>query len=180
MFLGKSFHVRPENPMRDRVATLIRGRRERLTRALGRPLTRPVSDLSPLVPEARRHMLEDARELYWNELEWENITEEEATEGAPLSELTFPGLLAFVRGLLLTEVQPDALAPAMPRPEVVEDLLEFLADRIVDLEERLAAPDDDDDPAQARAELETTDRLLDLVLYQYHGLDAAAVEKLEA
>lgn len=166
--------------MRDRVATLIRGRRERLTRALGRPLSQPVADRSPLTPEARRHMLDDARDLYWNELEWENITEEEATDGAPLSELTFPGLLAYVRGLLLTEVQPDALAPAMPRPEVVEDLLAFLAERVVDLEERLSEPDDDDDPAQLRAELETTDRLLDLVLYQYHGLDPVAVEELEA
>ena len=167
--------------MRDRVATLVRGRRERLTRSLGRPLRQPVSDRSPLAPDARRHMLEDARELYWNELEWENITEEEATEGTPLAELTFPGLLAFVRGLLLTEVQPDALAPAMPRPEVVDDLLHFLAERIVDFEERLSTPqDDDDDPVQLRSEFETTDRLLDLVLYQYHGLDPATVEELEA
>lgn len=166
--------------MRDRVATLIRGRRERLTRALGRPLTEPVSDRSPLADDARRHLLEDAQDLYWNELEWENLTEEEATDGTPLSELTFPGLLAFVRGLLLTEVNPDALAPAEPRPEVVDDILVFLAERIVDLEEKISAPGDDDDPAQLKSECDTTDRLLDLVLYQYHGLDPELVEGLEA
>lgn len=165
--------------MRDRVATLIRGRRERLTRALGRPLAEPMSDRSPLSEEARRHLLEEAQDLYWNELEWENLTEEEATDGAPLSELTFPGLLAFVRGLLLTEVNPDALAPAEPRPAVVEDILAFLAGRIVELEERLSAPGDDDDPAQLRSEFDTTDRLLDLVLYRYHGLAPEIVERLE-
>lgn len=166
--------------MRDRVATLVRGRRERLARALGRPLTEPVSDRSPLADDARRHLLEDAQDLYWNELEWENLTEEEATDGAPLSELTFPGLLAFVRGLLLTEVNADALAPAEPRPEVVNDILSFLADRIVELEERLSSPGDDDDPTQLRSEFDTTDRLLDLVLYQYHGLAPELVEGLEA
>lgn len=166
--------------MRDRVATLIRGRRERLTRAPGRPLAEPVSVGTPLTDEARRHLLEDAQDLYWNELEWENLTEEEATDGEPLSELTFPGLLAFVRGLLLTEVNPDALAPAEPRPEVVDEILVFLAGRIVELEERLSAPDDDDDTDQLRSEFDTTNRLLDLVLYRYHGLDAALVEGLEA
>ena len=166
--------------MRDRVATLVQGRRERLTRALGRPLEDPVSEPTPLTEEARRHLLEDARDLYWNELEWENLTEEEATDGEPLSELTFPGLLAFVRGLLLTEVNPDALAPAEPRPQVVEDIMTFLGGRIVELEESLSSPGEDDDVDQLRAERDTTDRLLDLVLYLYHGLDAAKVEALEA
>ena len=166
--------------MRDRVATLVQGRRERLTRALGRPLPEPVSVQTPLAEEARRHLLEEAQDLYWNELEWENITEEEATEGTPLSELTFPGLLAFVRGLLLTEVNPDALAPAEPRPQVVDDILAFLGGRVVELEERISNPADDDDVDQLRAERDTTDRLLDLVLYQYHGLDVELVEGLEA
>ena len=165
--------------MRDRVATLSRGRRERLTRALKQPLAEPVSVGTPLTDEARRHLFGEAEDLYWNELEWEHLTEEEATDGAPLSELTFPGLLAFVRGLLLTEVNPDALAPAEPRPQVVDEILMFLAGRIVELEERLSTPADEDDPAQLRAEFDTTDRLIDLVLYQYHGLDSAQIERLE-
>ncbi len=165
--------------MRDRVATLIRGRRERLTRALEHPLAEPTAGATPLSDEARQHLFSEGRDLYWNELEWEHLTEEEATDGAPLSELTFPGLLAFVRGLLLTEVNPDALAPAEPRPQVVEDLLGFLAGRLVELEETLSRPGDDEDPDQLRSEFDTTDRLVDLVLYLYHGLEAAEIERLE-
>lgn len=167
--------------MRDRVATMIRGRRERLARNLGHPLAEPMRDASRLPPESHRHLLDEAQELYWNELEWENITEEEATEdgSAPLSEMTFPGLLAFVRGLLLTQVNPDALAPAEPRPQVVEDILTFLARRIVELEEALAVPDPDDE-VRLRGELVTTDRLLDLVLYRYHGLGEDEIERVEA
>jgi len=165
--------------MRDRVATLIRGRRERLTRALKHPLAQPVSVGTPLTDEARQHLFGEAEDLYWNELEWEHLTEEEATEGVPLSELTFPGLLAFVRGLLLTEVNPDALAPAEPRPQVVDDILGFLTGRVVELEERLSNPAADDDPAQLRTEFDTTDRLIDLVLYQYHGLNSDQIERLE-
>jgi hypothetical protein len=166
--------------MRDRVATLIRGRRERLARALGHPLAQPEQDDTPLTEAARTHLLEEGRDLYWNELEWEHITEEEATEGPPLSELTFPGLLAFVRGLLLTEVQPDALAPAEPRPQVVEDLMAFLAGRILELEEAINADPPGDELGRLEGELTTTDRLLDLVLYRYHGLADEEVEQVEA
>lgn len=125
-------------------------------------------------------MLEEAEELYWNELEWEHLTEEEATDGSPpLSELTFPGLLAFVRGLLLDQVNPDSLAPAEPRPQVVEDILVFLARRVVELEESLAVPEPEDEERQ-RGEMVMTDRLLDLVLYRYHGLSGPDVERVEA
>jgi hypothetical protein len=166
--------------MRDRVATLIQGRRERLTRALGRPLAPPVQDDTPLPEASRTHLLEEARDLYWNELEWEHLTEEEATEGPPLSELTFPGLLAFVRGLLLTEVQPDALAPAEPRPQVVEDLMAFLGNRLLELEEAIDTAPPADELSRLQGELKTTDRLLDLVLYRYHGLAEDEVEEVEA
>jgi hypothetical protein len=164
--------------MTDRVATLIRGRRDRLARLLGHPLRTPHQDESPLTSDSRQHLFEEAEDLYWNELEWEHLTEEEATEGSPpLSELTFPGLLAFVRGLLLTHVNPDALAPAEPRPQVVDDVLGFLARRVLGLEEKLAGEVDDE--ARLRGELVMTDRLLDLVLYRYHGLTDDEVERVE-
>lgn len=165
--------------MTHRPATLIQGRRERLARALGRPLANPRADDSPLSDDARRHLLEEAEDLYWNELEWEHITEEEATDGPPLAELAFPGLLAFVRGLLLTQVNPDALAPAEPRPQVVEDVMRFLARRVLELEEKLGASQVDE-PERLQGELVMTDRLLDLVLYRFHGLAADEVEKVEA
>ncbi|HKK93744.1 MAG TPA: hypothetical protein VJ925_09925 [Longimicrobiales bacterium] len=164
--------------MNDRVATLLDGRRSRLARALGRPLERPEGHPSTLPEESREHLLSEARDLYWNELEWENLMEEEATDvGEPLHELMFPGLLAFVRGLLLTEANPDALAPAEPRPEVVEDLLRFLAGRLLEIDEQLAR--DPDSAEQLEAERLATDRLIDLVLHRFHGLDAGDVAALE-
>jgi hypothetical protein len=169
-----------EDTMTDRVSTLLGGRRERLERLLGRGLTRPRGgEGQPLDGRTRSFLREEAEDLYWNELEWENITDEEALEEGPLTELAFPGFLAFVRGLLLTEVMPDALAPASPRPEVVEDVLAFLAARVVELEDGLAGPDPDGEE-RMRAELDMTSRLVDLGLYRYHELSKADVERVEA
>jgi hypothetical protein len=164
--------------MNDRVTTLLASRRARLERLLGRSLGQPrTGPRTSLSPKVRSFLLEEAEDLYWNELEWEHVTDEEALEEGPLAELTFPGFLAFVRGLLLTEVMPDAKAPASPRPEVVEDILSFLASRVVDLEDGTT---DVDDEERLPLELATTSRLLDLVLYRYHELDASDIERVEA
>lgn len=166
--------------MTDRVSTLLGGRRERLERLLGRPLEAPhTGPRSPLTDKVRSFLLEEAEDLYWNELEWENITEEESVEGEPLTELAFPGFLAFLRGLLLTEVMPDAKAPASPRPEVVEDILGFLSARVVELEDGLSAPEPDG-LERLSLERDLTSRLIDLVLYRYHELTATEVERVEA
>lgn len=168
--------------MADRVGTLLGGRRERLERLLSRKLSAPQTGSgTTLSPEVREHLGEEAQDLYWNELEWENITDEEALEGGPLAEMAFPGFLAYIRGLLLTEVMPDALAPASPRPEVVEDVLTFLAARIVELEDGLSDPDPDDDEAEVlQREKKLANRLIDLVLYRYHGLSGEEVERVES
>jgi hypothetical protein len=166
--------------MTDRVSTLLGGRRERLERLLGRSLELPqTGPRSPLSPKIRAFLKEEAEDLYWNELEWENITDEEALEGGPLTELAFPGFLAFIRGLLLTEVMPDAKAPASPRPEVVEDVPGFLAQRVVELEDGLAKPEADRED-RMREELDMTSRLVDLVLYLFHQLGYADIERVEA
>jgi len=165
--------------MSDRIATLIEGRRERMSRLLGRPLAQPEAAASPLSPEARKHLLDDAVDLYWNELEWEHLTEEEAVDqGEPLIELMFPGLLAFVRGLLLTRVNPDALAPAAPRPVVVEDFLAFLGGRVMELHDELSEAQGED-RVRLEGELKMTNRLVDLVLYQFHGLTPGDIHLLE-
>lgn len=164
--------------MTDRASTLIGGRRERIERALGRALERPASD-GPVPEENRNYLKGEAVDLYWNELEWEHITDEEALDQGALPTQTFPGLLALVRGLLLDEVMPDSLSPANPRPRVVEDVLDFLAQRVVELEEGLAEPD----PAERsklEAELAMTSGLIDQVLYLYHGLNADDIERVEA
>lgn len=166
--------------MNERVKTLLEGRRERLESVLGRELTTPRgADDPPLTEERREYLLEEARDLYWNELEWENLTEEERLEEGAFTEMAFPGLLAFVRGLLLQETMPDALAPARPRPEVVEDLLSFLAGRVVELRDEM--PDiPGEETRRMEIELAMTSRLVDLVLYELHELDEGEVERVES
>jgi hypothetical protein len=155
----------------DSTSDLVRHRRARLEQTIGRSLREPEAADSPLPETQRRYLLDEARELYWNDLEWENVTGEEELEGGPLTQLTFPGVLAFVRGLLLTEVQSDSLAGAAPRPQVVDDLLEFLAGRVIELENGLAtAETEEDDPDRRRTDLDMTSALLDQVLMLYHGV----------
>jgi hypothetical protein len=166
--------------MTDRANTLLDARRERLERVLGRPLDPPVSEgTAPLSDEARRYLLGEAENLYWNDLEWEHITDEEALEEGPVTQLAFPGFLAFVRGLLLHEVMPDSLAPATPRPQVVADILRFLAERVVELEDGLTEAEEEDGET-LRAELDMTSHLIDLVLYQFHRVSREEMERIEA
>jgi hypothetical protein len=162
----------------DRASALIVGRREHLSRILGRPLPRPPRT-PPAAFEVRRHLREEAEELYWNELAWEHITSEEGLGDGSLLEMAFPGFLAFMRALLLQEVLPDAMGPAEPRPEVAEDVLRFLGERVVSLEEEIAAEHGAERDRLA-SELGVTSRLLDVVLYRFHGLSPADVERVEA
>lgn len=166
--------------MTDRASTLVEARRERLERILGRSLKPPRGTArDPLTAEAREYLAEEARNLYWNDLEWERITDEEALDQGPIAQLAFPGFLAFIRGLLLHEVMPDSQAPASPRPQVVEDVLSFLAQRVVELEDGLpSVPKGDVDAI--RGELDLTSQLVDLVLYQFHGVGPKDVERIEA
>lgn len=162
-----------EQPARDvleKGKSFLARRRNRLARVIQRPLE-PVPGGGDLPEDRRRFLLEEAEELYWNELSWEQVTEEEGLAESGLVELTFPGFLAFVEGLLLREVMPDSLAPASPRPEVVENILEFLATRCVELE----GSEDD----EAGVEREVTVRLIDLVLYRQHDIDVEEYEHLE-
>ena len=162
--------------MNDRATTLLEGRREKMECALGRPLAVPEpaggADLSG--PE-RDHLRDAATDLYLNELAWENITDEEEVEGEPLAELAFPGFLAFIQGLLLDQVMPDSLAPANPRPEIAEEVVRFLAERVVALQDGMGGAGEDGDEQGAR-DLALTDRLLDLVLFRLHGVDPADAE----
>jgi hypothetical protein len=91
--------------------------------------------------------------------------------GSELVELAFPGFLTFIDGLLLKQATQDSKVPASPRPEVVEDVLLFLATRYLEL-----LPEVDE---SARLEREMTERLIDLVLYRLHGISVDAAERLE-
>ena len=166
--------------MTDRETTLLAGRVKRIEQILGHPLPPPLAPpSSPLQDQERDYLRETAQEFYWNELEWENLTNEERLGEEFLTELAFPGFLAFVRGLLLSTTMPDSLAPPRPSPEVVQDLLGFLAARVVELEEQ-AALSEGEDREHRGAELKMTSRLLDLVLYALHGFGPEEVGKVEA
>lgn len=167
----------------ERAQAYLRQRRTRLSRLIQRPLSPPAPS-GDLDAEHRRFLREEAEELYLNELSWEQLTEEEGLAESGLVEFTFPGFLAFTEGLLLREVMPDSLAPARPRPEVVEDILEFLALRCVQLADAAASSLDADavdaeDAEAAAMEREVITRLMDLVLYRQHGIDVEEVERLE-
>jgi hypothetical protein len=145
---------------------------------LGRELKPGPSSPDPLPGKDRAYLLETAEEFYWNELEWEKLTEEEKLDPGFLADLAFPGFLAFVRGLLLEEAQPDSMAPPQPRPEVVAEILAFLARRVVELDEE-ASSSDGEEKTHREAELQMTSRLVDLVLYEYYRLgpeEAAQVD----
>jgi hypothetical protein len=166
--------------MTDRESTLLGGRVKKIEQLLGRTLP-PLPGAHPpsLKTVERDHLRENAEDLYWNELEWEKITGEERLDEEFLTEMAFPGFLAFIRGLLLSVTMPDSLAPASPAPEVVCDVLRFLARRIVELEEE-AAGSDGEEREHREAELKLTSRLVDLVFYTFFDFGPDDVEKVEA
>jgi hypothetical protein len=166
--------------MTDRETTLLNGRIKRIQQILGRSLT-PATPSSgpPLEMEERDHLIEAAEDLYWNELEWEKLTGEERLDQEFLTELAFPGFLAFIRGLLLTEAMPDSPVPPRPSPEVVQDVLAFLTGRIVELEEQSSSAEGED-REHREIELDMTSRLVDLVLYRLLELGPDEVEAVEA
>ena len=162
--------------MNDRVNTLLGGRRERLSHLLGRYLSPSWGPSAPA--HVREHLLEEATDLYWNELEWEHITGDAGTGDGEI-ERAFAGLLAFVRGLLLRGLSPSG-EDTEPRPEVVEELLQFLATRVLELDERISTGATEDEPEKMQRELDMTDRLLDLVLYQWLELSPQEAARAEA
>ena len=149
---------------------LLAWRRLRLARVLGRELTRP-PESGTLPLEHRRHLRQQAEDLYWEELSWERLTGDEGLGLRGLVELAFPGFLAFVDALMLADVAADAGAPARPRPEVVEDVLLFLAERCIELEGEMER--------EQTVERDATMRLVDLALYRLHGIDVHEADRLE-
>ncbi len=145
-------------------------RRVRLEQLLQSSLVPPRD--SGISAERRGFLLEEAEELYWNELEWEKLTAEEmSTGGSALVEFAFPGFLALVDGLLLKKANRDSPVPATPRPEVVEDILLFLSTRCLEL-----LPESD---VAKTLEREMTERLIDLVLYRLHDLAVDGIDRIE-
>jgi len=165
--------------MADREKTLLDGRVKRIQQVLGRTLENPWAGTPPPVESDRRYLQETGEEFYWNELEWEKLTGEERVDEEFLTEMAFPGFLAFVRGLLLEEAMPDSPVPPKPAPAVVEGLVSFLAGRVVELDEE-AGCCEGEEREHREAELKMTSRLVDLALYHLYKLDTEEITRVEA
>jgi hypothetical protein len=153
----------------------IESRRARLREALRRPHEPSVSDAEDLPPGSVEHLRDEAENLFWNELSWEQLTDEEAVVGGHLTELVFPAFLSFVDGLLL-ERAGDLGLPARRHTEIVEEILGFLGHRFADFTVQLAEGADSERIVWARA---MTARLIDLVLYRLFDLTEAEREEIE-
>ncbi len=153
----------------------VEQRRARICRLLGHA-PEPVGLDVPLSAERLAHLRSEAEELYWNELVWEELTDEEAiTGGGHMTEMVFPGFLAFIDGLLVDRVPADALSPARPHPDAVEDILTFVAERHFAATRDLESGADSQKVVWARM---MAAELLDLVLYRLYRLSPAEVEEL--
>lgn len=156
---------------------IVELRRARITSAVGRPLHPAAGEAAPLSAERLEFFRREAEDLYWNELAWEELTDEELVAGGHLTEMVFPGFLAFVDGLLVERAPADALSPARPHPDAVEEILTFLGERYAELTAEQEAGADSQRVVWARA---MTGRLIDLVLYRLYRVTSAEQEQVEA
>ena len=141
--------------------------------SLDRPAIPVGAHADPLPPDRLEFFRHEAEELYWNELSWEELTEEEAIPGGHLTEMVFPGFLAFVEGVL-NDRAGDAV---QPHPDAVEEILTFLGDRYESITAELENGADSRRLVWARA---MTAHLIDLVLFRLYRLSPAEQERLES
>lgn len=125
--------------------------------------------------EQHRHLFEESRQLYENELTWEEESGEEYTESGALAELVFPGTLALIDALV-TEHTPNEQGEGEPHRDVVASFLEWLAARLFKLRSGQIGRGATDRAKQ----VDLTDRLIDLVLYRYCGLSGGEIERVDA
>jgi hypothetical protein len=154
----------------------VERRRARVCAAMNGPAVVAGADAEPLSGERLEFMVREGMDLYWNELEWEELTDEEAIPGGPLTEMVFPAFLSYIQGLLVEAVPADALAPARPHPDVVEEILAFLGERFA---ESTAGLEGGADSQKLVWQRHMTARLIDLVLYRLYRLSPAEQERLD-
>lgn len=152
----------------------IEARMRGIAQQLGR--TVPIHPPPENTPEGHHsHLLEEAVQLYENELSWEEETGEESMENGVVVALVFPGTLALVDALLTSHALSDRGEGDTHR-DVVASFLEWLSGRLLKLRSgqiRASATD-------RAKEADLTDRLIDLVLFRYCGLSPAEIEELDA
>jgi hypothetical protein len=124
--------------------------------------------------DQHQHLLEEAQQLYENELLWEEESEEEFTDTGTVTELVFPGTLALVDALV-TSHTPNEHGEGGPHRDVVYGFMSWLVDRVV----RLRSGEIGGDRALRARKVDLTERLIDLVIYRYLGLTDEEIERLE-
>ena len=153
----------------------VEQRRARIFGLLGRTPTRVGNDAVPLSPDRLTYLRREGEELYWNELVWEELTDEEAITGGHLTEMVFPAFLAYVDGLLVDHVAADSSAPASPHPDAVEEILTFLGERYSEATVDLENGCDSQKVVWARL---MARQLIDLVICRLYRLGSAEQELL--
>lgn len=155
----------------------VDARRARIASLLDRPLDPAAAGEAELTDDQFEFLVAEAQDLYFNELAWEELTDEESVSGGHLTELVFPGFLAFIEALLNDSAPDDSQVLARPHPEVVEELLVFLSEQHIELAGKLERGVDSERIVWARV---MTQSLIDLVLYRLHDLDDTEREVVEA
>jgi hypothetical protein len=155
--------------------TLVEERVRSLRRLVQRELDPDDVVLRPTAPAARRHLFEEACELYWNELNWEQLTDEELCAEGELTEMVFPGLLALVSAWLPRSENGEPDRDREHR-DVTHDFLLWLASRLVEL--RVQKPEDGADRSRIQREVQITDELIDLISYRLYCISDRDIEKL--
>lgn len=175
-----------ESPFDGREIALPEGERAEAARELLAERLRPVralADADPVGggdrvgrtrPESREYLFEEACELYLNEMNWEGLTEEEKVGDGELTEMVFPGLLAFIDALV---PGPGGVGddPSRDHPDVVRDFLLWLAARLRDLRR---FEGEGHERERARREAAIIDDLLDLVAARLFGLSPEQLERV--
>lgn len=156
--------------------TLVQERVRALRQLVDRELDPGDVVLRPTAPDSRKHLFEEACELYWNEMNWEQLTDEELTDGGELTEMVFPGLLTLVDALLprAANGEPDR---GREHRDVAHDFLLWLAARLVELRSR--RDEDEEERAQTRREAQVTDELVDLVTYRLYSITDEEMARLK-
>ncbi len=152
------------------IETRLRSIAQRVGR---RVLPHPPAERTPA--DQHNHLLEEALQLYENELAWEEETGEESTEDGTVVALVFPGTLALVDALV-TSHPPSDRGEGGPHRDVVVSFAAWLSERL----RKLRSGQIRGSATDRAKEVDLTDRLIDLVLYRYCGLRAEEIERLDA
>lgn len=172
--------ARPTAPPRGEVGVAARILLEERLRGLRKAVDRDLEPVNlvvrPARPRVRRHLFEEACELYWNELQWEEISDEEKVADGELVEMVFPGLLALVDALLPKgpSGEPDR---SREHRDVTHDFLLWLAGRLVELKN--ARPEDNGDRVRIRRETAVLDGLIDLIFFRLYSLTNEEIERFQ-